>query len=244
MTFAKALARISCGAILTSAVAVGGCSTMARAPVAPETVAFTCDLPTVTALAETKEYQVKGDVGISVAATSFECNRTTQTSETEVEPSLADSLFLPVQPSVYWSVNKKVEAVTQPAFELSPEKLTFRVKINNQGTRVFRGTGTVVLFNVSGKNLSVERANYARLVDVIVPPRTEQEVTIEGPAFSQLGTESTTMALSLFDVATKTDAAGNITQKQNFEWLYSYSVETKQDVGTVTRTSKVKPRGR
>jgi hypothetical protein len=244
MKSAPSTFRVASAGAVISAVLLGSCSTTGRAPAAPETATMTCNLPIVTALTETQEYQVKGDIGISVAATTFECNRTTKTTEREIQPGLFDSLLLPDTPTGTWAYYMKAETITQPVFELSPGRLTFKVKINNQGTRVFRGTGTVVLYGVSGRNLSVDQANYAGLTNIIVPPRSEAVVDIYGPDLGQLGTEPTTMVLSLYDVATKTDAAGTITEKQNFEWLYNFTTEVRQDSGVVTRSSQVKPRRR
>jgi UDP-N-acetyl-D-mannosaminuronic acid transferase (WecB/TagA/CpsF family) len=48
--------------------------------------------------------------------------------------------------------------------------------------------------------------------------------------------DQTTIALFLYDVVSNTDAAGNITQKQNFEWFYNYTTESKQIAGEVRKT--------
>ena len=37
------------------------------------------------------------------------------------------------------------------------------------------------------------------------------------------------MGLFFYDVVTKTDNAGNVTEKQNFEWFYDYSVQLKEE---------------
>jgi hypothetical protein len=244
MTLEPSRTRLTCVGTILPVLLLSGCTMTPSAPAAPETVAMTCNMPVVSALAETKEYQVKGDIGISVAATTFECKSSTQTAEREIAPGPLDSLYLPANPSGTWANYMKTETVTSPVLKVSPQRLMFKVKINNQGARVFRGTGTVVLYNVSGKNISVKQTDYDGLTNIIVPPRSEAEVDIYGPEFEQLGQAKTTMALSLYDVATKTDAAGAITQKQNFEWLYNYSVEPKQDVGTVIRKTQIKARAR
>jgi hypothetical protein len=33
---------------------------------------------------------------------------------------------------------------------------------------------------------------------------------------------------------TKTDVAGNITEKQNFEWYYNYTLQRKEETGAAT----------
>ena len=109
-----------------------------------------------------------------------------------------------------------LETTSTPVYTVNPEKVAFRVKINNQMPRVFRGAGTVVLYNFGGKNTSISSQDYAELSNIIVPPRTEAEVTIYGPSFRDIP-EKTTLGIFLYDVVIRTDNAGNIVEKHNYQ---------------------------
>jgi len=102
--------------------------------------------------------------------------------------------------------------------------LRFQIHISNRLPRVFHGSGIAVLFNVAGKNQAIDPRGYASLVQLIVSPRGEEEVEIAGPSLETLP-DQTTVGLFLYDVVTNTDAAGNTTEKQNFEWYFSYRVQ-------------------
>jgi hypothetical protein len=82
--------------------------------------------------------------------------------------------------------------------------------------------------------MAIEQTAYAELTNVIVPPRAQQQVNIDGPSLSVLP-DQTTIGLFLYDVATKTDAAGNVTEKQNFEWYYNYGVQRKEATGSIVK---------
>jgi hypothetical protein len=128
-----------------------------------------------------------------------------------------------------------METTETPGVQVVPERLEFIVKVNNKLPRVFRGAGIVVQFNVGGKLQAVEQQGYADLTNSIIPPRTEQEIKIYGPLLSSVP-DQTTIGLFLYDVVSNTDQAGNITQKNNFEWFYTYATEPKQIAGEIHKT--------
>jgi hypothetical protein len=180
-----------------------------------------CMMPIFTALPETKELQSKGGIQVSLTPISYQCRQDHEVSVKEVETDVSRATSgivrqLPPTPGARF-----VEVTTTPRLKVAPDNLRFVVKINNQLPRVFRGAGTVVQFNVGGKLVAVDQTGYADLANIIVPPRTEQQVNIYGPPLSTLPDE-TTVGLFLYDVVTRTDAAGNITEKQNFEWYFKY----------------------
>jgi len=206
------------------------------------TVTVRCVYPVITPLAETKELQNKGGINISLAPNTFECADSVVRTAREVPRNIFDynetySLVSYInagaggKPEDY----KLMETTSNPVYTTKPDRVAFRVKINNQMPRVFRGAGTVVLYNFAGKNASVNSQDYAELSNVIVPPRTEAEITIYGPPFKDIP-ENTKLWISLYDVVTKTDNAGNIVEKQNFEWYYNYQTQAKEATREVATT--------
>lgn len=214
--------------------ALSACAPVQVAPQASPVVTVRCVYPVITPLASTKELQNKGGINISLAPNTFECADAFKSSSREVPRNIFDfnqeySLVSFInsgaggKPENY----KLVETTSTPVYAVNPEKVAFRIKINNQMPRVFRGAGTVVLYNFGGKNTSISSQDYAELSNIIVPPRTETELKIFGPSFKDVP-ENTTLGIFLYDVVTKTDNAGNIVEKQNFEWYYNYQTQFKE----------------
>ena len=125
-----------------------------------------------------------------------------------------------------------VEQTTTPYLEPQPSRLQFTVRVNNKLARVFRGQGAVVQFNVGGKLIPFDKVDYKEFLNGIVPPRNETEFTIYGPTLDYLP-EKGTIGIFLYDVVTATDTAGVVTDKQNYEWYFSYTTQTAQESAEV-----------
>lgn len=211
-----------------------GCAPVQQVAKPNPTMTARCSYPVVSAMPETKELQTKGGINISLAPDSFKCVEGTENIAREIPASLGQVVAFSIDnPKADIKYYKLMEIKTVPVLKVTPEKLAFRVKINNQMPRVFRGAGTVVLYNFGGHNASVSSHDYAELSSVIVPPRTEAEAMIYGPPISDVP-PNTPLGIFLYDVVTKTDKAGNVTEKQNFEWYYKYELQTKEVTREVT----------
>lgn len=80
--------------------------------------------------------------------------------------------------------------------------------------------------------------NYSEFLDVIIPPRQQAEISIFGVSLSQMPVEKTTLGIFIYDVVTKVDQAGNILEKQNFEWFFDFSTEKKEAFGPPTTVER------
>jgi len=129
-------------------------------PPAPETVDLSCKLPTLAPLAETKEVQEKGGIVIGVASASFSCQRHMEKRVAEETPGFGEELAVRLVENKNSQPARFVEETHTPLLTVAPERLSSQITLNNKLSRVFRGAGTVVLFNVAGK--SIRRA-YASL---------------------------------------------------------------------------------
>lgn len=123
------------------------------------------------------------------------------------------------------------ETIT-PFLAIEPGRLQFTVRVNNKLARVFRGQGAVVQFNVGGKLIPFDRIDYKNFLNGIVPPRNESEFVISGPAFDMMPDKGT-IGIFLYDVVTATDVAGNVTEKQNYEWYFDYSTKVVEEQAAV-----------
>jgi len=189
-----------------------------KAPPQPTIVKLGAAVPSLAALAETPQSQTKGGLRITVAPETYQ---TTESWTVETRPAKLSPWIPVIQPSPN---AQYVEQAKTPHLTVSPDHLVFHIHINNQMSRVFRGSGIAVQFNVAGKVVNVDPSGYGDLTNVIIPPRSEQDVSIVGPAISAVPAPST-VGVFFFDAVTNMDQAGNVTEKQNFEWYFSYETQ-------------------
>jgi len=196
-------------------------------PPPPTSVTLSVDVPSLAAIEETGQSQVKGDLRITVSQDTYGVEGSFRTEEKQIDPpSKFGVVFRPCENGVY------LEKTQIPELHVTPDHLMFHVHINNQMSRVFHGSGLVVEFNVAGKVVTVDPSGYGDLTTVIIPPRSEQDITIVGPEITRVPSPST-VGLFFYDVVTKTDQAGNVVEKQNYEWYFSYKTQATQKQFTV-----------
>ena len=113
------------------------------------------------------------------------------------------------------------EVTSVPAYTVAPDDLRFKVKVVNNLSQVLRLAGTLVRFNVDGKELTLDtnNASMKALTDTVLAPREQKEFDLVGPKAATVP-KDTTVSLQLYGVVTATDDAGNATKRSNFEWLY------------------------
>jgi hypothetical protein len=189
----------------------------------PESIKVSVKIPTLAPLGETQPLQEKGGLKISVAPVAYQVKTVYKNKDHHVFQTFKEKLLNACQPPAIF-----VERTRVPSQVIDPDSLRFAVVVSNQMPRVFHGAGIAVQFNVAGKLYAVDEAGYADLRNSIIPPRSEQQVEIYGPALSTLP-DKANVGLFFYDVVTKTDTAGNVTEKQNFEWFYDYSVQLKEE---------------
>jgi hypothetical protein len=204
--------------IVISASILSGCQIQDTTKEAQQ-VNLQWKMPVLTALPQTKPSQGKGGILISLAPVSYNAARLTKTVDTPYRPFLAD------ENTRYFNRSEIPHSVVEPS------NLRFSLTISNKLDRVFRGAGSVVSLNVNNNALAVNQSGYESLLNLIVTPRGQAQVDINGPELKTLP-DSCTIALFIYDVVTDVDAAGNPTKKENFEWYFKYSTETKTEVGS------------
>jgi hypothetical protein len=125
-----------------------------------------------------------------------------------------------------------------PSIVVTPDELRFKVRVVNNLPHVLKFAGTVLSYTASGKQMPVPKAGYESLLDGIVRPRQEMEFDITGPKTDDLPAD-TNLSLTLDDVVTATDAAGNPSKRTGFEWIFA--VQKKPASKSVAvRTEQVK----
>lgn len=85
---------------------------------------------------------------------------------------------------------------------------------------------------VDGEIERVEEYRYEELVANLLPPRQRQQVPVKVTTADRLP-EQGIVELFLFDIVTAIDSAGNVTERQNFDWTFRVTHE-RRAVRTVT----------
>lgn len=222
-------------ALLFTSVFLSGCATTNQASKPPEKVVQSYQYPVFQPLAKTKQSQNKGGLEIFVAPVNYEVKWKKKKTVENADPGLGQALLAGAAAGANGSdsENKRyVKVERTPVPSVKPDRLRFVVRINNQMPRVFRGAGTVVQFNVNGQLKGVDQKGYRNLVQAIVPPRSQKSLEIYGPKLSNLP-DKANIGLFFYDVVTKQNEAGEVTERQNFEWYYEYTSQTRSDTVTV-----------
>lgn len=102
---------------------------------------------------------------------------------------------------------------------VTQNSVDFLTTITNQMDRVFRGSGSVFQFAIGGRQVASDNVNYQAFQNAIVTPGSETQVNIRGPGLNSLSHDST-LAINIFDIVAAVDEAGNVTQRENAEWLF------------------------
>lgn len=222
--------------LLASAIVLhlSGCAS-APPPPAP-TITVTAKVPNVTGMAESSpgnhgggrrvpEAQEKGGIEIAVVPATYRAVKRERVAIQPINAGFGNALAVSLATGGNAKNQVYVQEVTTPYLDVEPARLLFTVRVNNKLSRVFRGQGAVVQFNVAGKLIPFGQTDYADFMNGIVPPRNENTFTIRGPRLDSLP-DKCSIGIFLYDVITATDAAGNTTEKQNYEWYFDYTAST------------------
>lgn len=188
----------------------------------PQVTKATANLPSMTPIGDTSATQTKAGITIAVAPVQYKMEPAYESRVRRVAPGFKETLMMPHNQN-----DAFVERTCIPAIKIIPDRIRFQVTVSNQMSRVFHGAGIVVQFNIAGKLIATDEKGYSDVANAIIPPRSQQQFEIYGP---QLNTLPQKGALSLFfyDVVTDVDAAGNVSDKQNFEWDFQFTSQVKE----------------
>jgi len=175
-------------------------------------------IPTLLATPKTELTQAKGGISLTVTPATYQEN-IKETSSFDPKPLGAYRADQQVYCKMFTS-----------SVSVSPDRIAFSVTIANGLERVFRGegfvgAGAVISLKVDGKSISFDPSGITELLKVVVLPDEKGQVTVYGPSISTLAA-SGTIDFLIYDVVTAVDAAGTPTQRQNYAWHYTYTVDS------------------
>ncbi len=199
----------------------------------PETTKVSAKFPTLTPLGETSASQTKSGITIAIAPVEYKLTPTYESRVRRISPGFKDSLLSPhAQGDIF------VERTCIPSLKVTPDRLRFQVTVSNQMPRVFHGAGLVVQFNVDGKLVATDEKGYSELANSIIPPRSQRQFEIYGPDLNTLP-EQGAITLFFYDMVTNVDSAGNVSERQNFQWDFQFTTQIKEEEMEIPPPDKI-----
>ena len=172
------------------------------------------ELPIIKPASQTKQMQTKGGVTVSCEVNNFVVDR--KLSE-ERNPTFADG-------------NKPgydlFEITRKPSYDVSPNDITFKITIKNNQDRVLKLIDVPIVMIVDGTQYSIPNDYLLEWKNALVVKGFSKDYAIKGPQIKGLN-NGKAVYISINDVPTSYDRAGNVTNKENFEWYFQTSLETK-----------------
>lgn len=186
---------------------------------APTPYEVTYEIPALKAVEQTKQDQVKGGVTVSCEVTPFEA---VKTMYEEKETVTAD----PNKPG--YDIFK---VGTKARYEVKPDEVWFNIRIKNNQDRILKLKDVAIVMLVDGVAYNIPDEAKQDWVGGMLVKGFEKTQRIRGPKISGLATDKI-VYVSVNDVPTAYNAAGDVTKKENFEWYYQVAREKvkKQEV--------------
>lgn len=197
-----------------------------KPPVAkePEVAKASVSVPTFSPVTEGTETQDRGGMVVQLAPPAFEVVNDSKTT-------CAQQQALIVQNNQY-----PYEIKTEPSFAVSPQNIEFNLKFTNHTQKILKLGGTDFKFVVSDKEVALDGSQLKSITDATLRPNDTKEFRILGPAWSTVPKDAT-VGLSIFNVPTEADDAGNVKKTENFDWTFNYRLSEVQKEGKITYES-------
>ena len=209
--------------MFTVVAAYGSDKKAATPPAEPSVVNVDVAVPSLAPSPETKTTQLKGGVQIAMDTDVYTADVRPVFVDTPFQPGFKEIFHIgctgPGTQPTYFIRDFK------PRVTLNHDRLVLHLHITNNLPRVFRGAGALIQFNIAGKTIHVDPNGYGDFINAIIPPRSTQDIDIVGPEVSIIPPQAT-IGVFIYDVVTKMDDAGNIKEKQDFEWYYNWASQT------------------
>jgi hypothetical protein len=182
---------------------------------------------------QTPAVQPRGGVTLTLAAATGQIRRTLQCKYT---PHQALVLIMPAGASK--STHQLYREARFEAPEATSSSVQLQLTVRNDMQRVFRGAGSALQFSIDGQAKPAAQEAYLDFLNTQILPR-EQRVVRLSPVAETLQSlqRAGAFGVFLYDVPTKTDAAGNVQARENFEWYFKVSRrDTTETVSVLPRT--------
>jgi hypothetical protein len=188
-------------------------------------------VPVITALDQTPLNQRRGGVTLTLTANSGQLKRSLQCKYT---PHQAMVLIMPAGASK--ATHQLYREARFEAPEATSQAIDLQLTVRNDMERVFRGAGSALQFSIDGQARPAAQEAYMDFLNTQILPREQRVVKLSGLDGAMLQ-RAGALGIFLYDVPTRTDAAGNIQARENFEWYFKVTRrDTSETVSALPRT--------
>lgn len=200
-----------------------GCEPPPPAVPVQTTVSYT--LPKFVPVKEGTETVEKGGVVLQLAPPDFTAKREVHTTCQKVA-----TIFVVNGQGTY-------QVTETPRYAVTPTKIEFVLKVTNHTDQVLKLEGTIFKLNVGGNEIALDADAYKSFTNGILTPGETKQFTIEGPDWTTLAA-NTTIDFAVFGMPLQLDKAGNVAERGNFDWTFTFSTEPKTQSEEVTTTEQ------
>lgn len=132
------------------------------------------------------------------------------------------------------------EVRNTPVAEIYPNNLQFKIKVRNNQDRLLKLWEVPIILNVNNIQTNLTGTQLEEWNGAKIAKGFEHEFTIHGPKLSGFKNLNS-IYIAAHDIPVLYDKAGNITEKQNFEWIYNVKMETVSKTGKITYAYEKSP---
>jgi hypothetical protein len=175
------------------------------------------ELPVIKPDKQTKQVQNKGGVTVTCEVNEFSVDKTFKTDR---KATFADGN----------SPNSDVfETIKRPSVFVNPDNITFKITVKNNQDRTLKLIEVPIVLIVDGVQYTIPNDYLIDWKNALIVKGFSKEYFVKGPQTSTLK-NAKVIYLSINDIPTSLDKAGNILSKDNFEWYFECSLENKSTI--------------
>lgn len=185
-------------------------------------------VPIITPTSQTKQKQTKGGVVVSCEVVPFVIENAMTETESVSYARPNNTAF-----DVY-------EIAKIPSIKISPNEVNFIIRIRNNQDRVLKLVDVPIVYIADGIQYSIPEGFLKDWNNSLVVKGFEKEFPIIGPNTASL-MNTKVLYISVNDVPISYDKAGNVTQKENFEWFFDCTLKQQSVTGQLSYTYEERP---
>lgn len=188
------------------------------------------EVPVIEPEAGTPQRQSKGGVEVWCEVAPPQISKTTRTERRPVY----------VSKSEYDSHLDVFRVASYPEYQLDFVQAQFKITVFNKQDRVLKLIDVPVVMLIDGDQFQISDENYVTWRNAMIVKGFNKEIFLPGPDLERVRTAKS-IYVSVNDVPISYDKAGNVIEKQNFEWRFSARVEQRTENVPITYTYETRP---
>jgi len=224
--------------VVAAAVLMNGCATIPPVKLPVQNITLNYEKPEIKLIPPSK--QTQGNEKISITVTTLKLKGSELKHRTEYKQlpmNQSECLMMMLSSFMLGSARRTYRKTTIPYYEIPRQDLVFEIFIENHLGHILYLDRSVVTIEINDELVYWNQVRYLLLSqlfeDIILPEEECEPIKINIP-IDTLHSPSK-IVLSIYDIVTGMDAAGNPTERSNYKWEFQYTVEktAKQEQITV-----------